>query len=87
MVATVLSSTAVGALGIASTVSSLANSLMIGVGMTAAMITSMILGEQDRTAAEELVKITVRTALLLGIDDGCRNAQIYTHGERDCLDQ
>ena len=66
MVATALSGTAVGALGIVNTVYGFTSSTMIGVGLTAAMIAGMILGEQDRTAAEELVRITVAVALALG---------------------
>ena len=66
MVATALSSTAVGALGILNTVSGFTTSTLIGVGLTASMIAGMILGEQDRTAAQHLVKITAKAALILG---------------------
>ena len=66
MVATALSSTAVAALGVLNTVFNFTSSTMIGVGLTAAMIAGMILGEQDRAAAESLVKVTVQTALVLG---------------------
>ena len=66
MVATVLSSTAVGALGILNTVLNFTSSTMIGVGLTASMIAGMILGEQDRTAAENLVRITLKVALIIG---------------------
>ncbi len=66
MVATILSSTAVAALGVLNTVFNCTSSMMIGVGLTAAMIAGMILGEQDRTGAEELVKITVKVALIFG---------------------
>ena len=34
--------------------------------MTTAMIAGMILGEQDRTAAESLIKVTIRTTLVVG---------------------
>lgn len=50
--------TAVASLSIMNTVSSLASCLMVGVGMTCAMIAGVILGEQDRGAAKELVKTT-----------------------------
>jgi len=70
MVATVLSSTAVAALGVLNTVVNFTSSSMLGVGMTAAMIAGMILGEQDRSAAEELVKVTSKTALIFGVGLG-----------------
>jgi hypothetical protein len=66
LVATVLSGTAVAALGILNTVLNFTTSVMIGVGLTAAMIAGMILGEQDRSSAEYLVKVTVQVALVIG---------------------
>lgn len=66
MVATVLSSTAVAALGVVNTVFNFTSSTMLGVAMTTAMIAGMILGEKDRTAAEALVKVSVRTSLIVG---------------------
>ena len=66
MVATALSSTAVAALGILNTVFNFTSSTMVGVGLTSAMIAGMILGEQDRSAAEHLVKVTIKWALLIG---------------------
>ena len=66
MVGTALSGTAVAALGILNTVYNFTSSTMIGVGLTAAMVAGMILGEQDRSAAEALVKISVKTALVVG---------------------
>lgn len=66
LVATALSGTAVGAFGILNTVYNFTSSTLIGVGLTASMIAGMILGEQDRTAAQHLVKITAKTALLIG---------------------
>ena len=66
MVATLLSSTSVAALGIVNTVFNFTSSTMLGVAMTTAMIAGMILGEQDRTAAEALIKITVKTSLVVG---------------------
>ena len=52
MVATLLSGTAVAALGVVNTVFNFTSSTMLGVAMTTAMIAGMILGEQDRTAAD-----------------------------------
>lgn len=66
LVATALSSTAVGALGVLNTVYNFTSSTLVGVGMTCAMIAGMILGEQDRTGALHLVKITFKTALIIG---------------------
>lgn len=66
MVGTVLSSTAVAALGVVNTVTNFTSSVMLGVAMTTAMIAGMILGEQDRVAAEALIKVTVKTALIIG---------------------
>ena len=65
MVACVLSSTAVAALGVVNTVFNFTSSTMLGVAMTTAMIAGMILGEQDRVAAELLVKVNVRVTLRL----------------------
>lgn len=66
MVGTLLSSTAVAALGVVNTVFNFTSSTMLGVAMTTAMIAGMILGEQDRTAAEALIKITVKVTLVVG---------------------
>ena len=66
MVASILSSTAVAALGVVNTVFNFTSSTMLGVAMTTAMIAGMILGEQDRIAAEALVKVTVVTTLIVG---------------------
>ena len=66
MVATLLSSTSVAALGVVNTVFNFTSSTMLGVAVTTAMIAGMILGEQDRTAAEALVKVTVKTTLIVG---------------------
>ena len=66
MVASVLSSPAVAALGVVNTVFNFTSSTMLGVAMTTAMIAGMILGEQDRVAAESLVKVTVKVTLIVG---------------------
>ena len=65
MVATVYSSMAVAALGVVNTVINFTSSTMMGVGMTTAMIAGVILGERDRNAAEMLVRVTIRIALLV----------------------
>ena len=70
MVATILSSTAVGALGVLNTVLDFTTTTLIGVGMTCAMIAGMILGELDRTGAEHLVKVTFRWAFFIGLGLG-----------------
>ena len=61
-----MASTAVAALGVVNTVFNFTSSTMLGVAMTTAMIAGMILGEQDRIAAESLVKVTVRATLIVG---------------------
>lgn len=66
MVGTVLSSTAVAAFGILNTVFNFTSSTMIGVGLTTAMIAGMVLGEKDRSAAAQLIKTSVRTAVVVG---------------------
>lgn len=66
MVATALSSISVAALGVVNTVFNFTSSTMLGVAMTTAMISGMILGEQDRKAAEALIKVTVKACLIVG---------------------
>ena len=67
MIATSISSVAVAAFGTVNTVISFVSGLMVGVGMTCAMIAGMILGEQDRTAAGVLFKVTVKLVLTVSI--------------------
>lgn len=67
MIATTLSSVAVAAFGTVNTVISFVSGLMVGIGMTCAMIAGMILGEQDRTAAETLIRVTVKIVLTASI--------------------
>ena len=67
MVATALSATALSALSIMNTVLGFASCVLIGVGLTSSMVSGMILGDQDRKAAEELIKITTKTCLVIGI--------------------
>ena len=66
MVASIMSSTAVAALGVVNTVFNFTSSTMLGIAMTTAMIAGMILGEQDRVAAESLVKVTMKATLIVG---------------------
>ena len=70
LVLTVLSGTAVGAFGIMNTVLSFSQCTMIGIGLTASMIAGMLYGDRDRTASEYLVRMTVKTDLLLGLSIG-----------------
>ena len=67
MLATALSTMAVGALGVLTVVQGFVSCVLIGVGMTTGMIAGMILGEQDRSSAEKLVRVAMRTALALGV--------------------
>ena len=67
MLATVFSTLAVGALGVLTVVQGFVSCVLIGVGMTTGMIAGMILGEQDRSSAEKLVRVAMRTALVLGV--------------------
>ena len=67
MLATALSTIAVGALGVLNVVQGFVSCVLIGVGMTTGMIAGMILGEQDRASAERLVRAAMRTALALGV--------------------
>ncbi|WP_408071817.1 MATE family efflux transporter [Butyrivibrio sp. JL13D10] len=67
MVATILSSTAVGALGVLSTIQNCTSCILIGVGMTTSMIGGIILGEQDRIAAEKLLKTAFCTAFCIAL--------------------
>ena len=65
MIASAFSSAAVAALGVVNTVINFTSSTMMGVAMTTAMIAGMIRGERDRVAAEKLVRVTIKTALLV----------------------
>jgi Na+-driven multidrug efflux pump/anti-sigma regulatory factor (Ser/Thr protein kinase) len=66
MVATILSGTAVGAFGIVNSIIGFAQCVMIGVGLTTSMIAGMILGEQDRSGLNELVKTTLKAGVIIG---------------------
>ena len=67
MVASTFAGTAVAALGVVNTVINFTSSTMMGVAMTTGMIAGMILGEQDRNAAEKLIKVTVRVAFVVSV--------------------
>ena len=67
MVKTARSVNAVGAFGILNTVFTFTSCVLIGVGITTSMIAGMILGEKDRKSAEQLIRISVRTATAIGI--------------------
>ena len=67
MVATALSSIALAAYGIVNAIISFVSGTMVGIGMTCAMIAGMILGEQDRSAAEDLVRVTLKTIVGVGL--------------------
>lgn len=67
MLATAASTMAVGAFGILTVVQGFVSCVLIGIGMTTAMIAGMILGEQDRASAERLVSVAMRTAFALGL--------------------
>ena len=63
---TALSINAVGAFGILNTVFNFTSCVLIGVAITTSMIAGMVLGEQDRTSARELMRIALMTATLIG---------------------
>lgn len=62
-----LASTVLAAFGVVNTVINLISSIMVGIGMTCATITGLMIGEKDRTAMVSLIKITVKTALIFGV--------------------
>ena len=62
-----MASTVLAAFGVVNTVINLISSIMVGIGMTCATITGLMIGEKDRTAMIALVKVTVRTALIMGV--------------------
>ena len=66
MVRTAYSVNAVGAFGVVNTVFNFTSCVLIGVGITTSMIAGMILGEKDKASAKKLIRIAVRTALMIG---------------------
>jgi len=63
---TAMSVNAVAAFGVLNTVFNFTSCVLIGVAITTSMIAGMILGEQDRASAKELVRTAVKTAVLIG---------------------
>ncbi|MBR3532649.1 MAG: hypothetical protein IKN80_02000 [Clostridiales bacterium] len=66
MAGTALSINAVAAFGVLNTVFNFTSCVLIGVAITTSMIAGMILGEQDRKSARELIIIAVKTAVIIG---------------------
>ena len=62
----VAASTAVAALSVRNTLNTLFGSIMMGVGMTTAMISGIVYGEEDKHSAEHLLSISMRYALIIG---------------------
>ena len=60
-------STAVAALSVRNTLNSLFASIMMGIGMTTAMIAGIVYGEEDRSSADELMKVSLRYAIGIGL--------------------
>ena len=65
--AAAMASTVLAAFGVVNTVINLLSSVMVGIGMTCSTITGLLIGEKDRNAMVELVKVTVVTALSFGV--------------------
>ena len=63
----IASSTAVAALSVRNTLNTLFGSILMGVGMTTTMIAGMVYGEEDRSAAGHLLRVSLRYALGIGI--------------------
>ena len=66
MAGTAMSINAVAAFGVLNTVFNFTSCVLIGVAITTSMIAGMILGEQDRKSARELIIIAVKTAVIIG---------------------
>lgn len=66
VVSAAFASTALAAFGVVNTAINLMSSIMVGIGMTCATIAGLMIGEQDKTAMVSLIKVTVRTALIMG---------------------
>ena len=65
--AVALANTVIAAFGVVNTVINLMSSIMVGIGMTCATIAGLMIGEKDKTAMISLIKVTVRTALIMGL--------------------
>ena len=70
----VAASTAVAALSVRNTLNTLFGSIMMGVGMTTAMISGIVYGEEDKHSAEHLLSVSIRYALIIG---GIQAAAIF----------
>ena len=67
IMAFIAGSTAVAALSVRNTLNNLFGSILIGVGMTTAMIAGMVYGEEDRSSAKHLLSVSLRFAVGIGI--------------------
>ena len=63
----VAGSTAVAALSVRNTLNTLFGSILLGVAQTTTMIAGMVYGEEDRTSARELMKVSLQYALGIGL--------------------
>ena len=59
-------SAAVAALSVRTTLNTLFGSILLGVGMTTTMIAGMVYGEEDRTSAGYLMKVSLKYAVCIG---------------------
>ncbi|MBQ9516301.1 MAG: ATP-binding protein [Ruminococcus sp.] len=66
VVSAAMASTVLAAFGVVNTAINLMSSIMVGIGMTCATIAGLMIGEQDRSAMISLLKVTVKTALIMG---------------------
>ena len=62
----VAGSTAVAALTVRTMLNTLFGSILLGIGMTTTMIAGMVYGEEDRTSARSLMKVSLQYALIFG---------------------
>ena len=63
----VASSTAVAALSVRNTLNTLFGAILMGIGMTTTMIAGMVFGEEDRSSAGHLMRVSIRYALMFGV--------------------
>ena len=63
-------STAVAALSVRNTLNTLFGSILLGVAQTTTMIAGMVYGEEDRTSAKDLMKVSIKYALVIGLTLG-----------------
>ena len=67
MLGTVYAVTATAALSVLNTILNITSCTMVGLGMTCSMFAGIVSGKKDPDLAEELVRITVKTALVTGL--------------------